>query len=96
MMPTLKMGDVATGKATDGTYAPRVGDVIDFLLSKSWGGSGGYMIKRVIGVPGNTVSCCDPQHRMVIDGRPVDEPYVTNERASSLTFGPIVVPEGRI
>lgn len=96
MMPTLKKGDLVTGKIPGGTYAPKVGDVIAFLPPKSWGGSGGYMIKRVIGVPGNTVSCCDPQHRMVIDGKPVDEPYVTNERASNFTFEPVVVPEGRI
>ncbi|MEU8038435.1 signal peptidase I [Streptosporangium sp. NPDC049078] len=96
MMPTLKEGAVVTGTVTDGTYTPKTGDVIAFLPPKSWGGSGGYMIKRIIGVPGSTVSCCDPQHRMVIDGKPVDEPYVTNERASQLIFEPIVVPEGRI
>ncbi|MER5627077.1 signal peptidase I [Streptosporangium sp. NPDC002544] len=96
MMPTLRMGDVVTGRVTDGTYVPKAGDVIAFSPPESWGGSGGYMIKRVIGVPGSTVGCCDLRHRMVVDGKPVDEPYVTNERASNLTFGPMVIPEGRI
>ncbi|MEU4408526.1 signal peptidase I [Streptosporangium sp. NPDC023963] len=96
MMPTLKKGAVVTGKVTDGTYAPKKGDVIAFLPPKAWGGSGGYMIKRVIGVPGSTVGCCDPRHRMIVDGKPLDEPYVANERASNHTFEPVVVPEGRI
>ncbi|MFI6884375.1 signal peptidase I [Streptosporangium canum] len=96
MMPTLKMGDVVTGKTTDGTYAPKAGDVIAFLPPESWEGSGGYMIKRVIGVPGSAVSCCDAEHRMVIDGKPLDEPYVANERASHLEFEPVVIPEGHI
>jgi signal peptidase I len=96
MMPTLKTGDVVTGKMTDGAYAPKASDVIAFLPPKSWGGSGGYMIKRVIGVPGSAVSCCDADHRMIIDGKPLDEPYVANERASHLEFEPVVVPEGHI
>ncbi|MER5422681.1 signal peptidase I [Streptosporangium roseum] len=96
MMPTLKMGDVVTSEATDGTYVPKAGDVIVFLPPESWGTSGGYMIKRVIGVPGSTVGCCDARHRMVVDGKPLDEPYVTNKRASNLTFGPTAIPEGRV
>ncbi|GAA0840181.1 hypothetical protein GCM10009525_52300 [Streptosporangium amethystogenes subsp. fukuiense] len=30
MMPTLKMSDAVTGKAADGTYVPKAGDVIAF------------------------------------------------------------------
>jgi signal peptidase I len=33
-------------------------------------------IKRVIGLPGDKVSCCDPQGRVLVNGRPLDEPYV--------------------
>src|SRR5215475_1518592 len=32
-------------------------------------------IKRVIAVGGQTVQCCDSQGRVVVDGRPLDEPY---------------------
>ncbi|NUR70809.1 MAG: signal peptidase I [Hamadaea sp.] len=34
-------------------------------------------IKRVIGVPGDRVSCCDVKGRIFVNGTPIDEPYVT-------------------
>jgi signal peptidase I len=33
-------------------------------------------IKRVIGLPGDRVSCCDPEGRVYVNGTPIDEPYV--------------------
>jgi signal peptidase I len=33
-------------------------------------------IKRVIGLPGDKVSCCDAAGRVLVNGRPLDEPYV--------------------
>jgi signal peptidase I len=37
------------------------------------------LIKRVIGTPGQTVECCTDDGQLMIDGQPVDEPYVTND-----------------
>ncbi|NUT35158.1 MAG: signal peptidase I [Hamadaea sp.] len=34
-------------------------------------------IKRVIGLPGDRVSCCDVKGRIFVNGTPVEEPYVT-------------------
>jgi signal peptidase I len=34
-------------------------------------------IKRVIGLPGDVVECCDTQGRVMVNGQPLDEPYVT-------------------
>ncbi len=55
-------------------------------------------VKRVIAVGGQTVQCCDPQGRVVVDGRPLDEPYVflSDPDYRSPTFGPIKVPDGRL
>jgi signal peptidase I len=39
------------------------------------------LIKRVIGTPGQTVECCSEDGRLVVDGEPLDEPYVTNDFA---------------
>ncbi len=48
-------------------------------------------IKRVIGLPGETVEIRD--HIVYIDGRPLDEPYLTREaRLSMGDFGPVRVP----
>ncbi|MFD9262909.1 signal peptidase I, partial [Streptomyces sp. NPDC059538] len=34
------------------------------------------LIKRVIGVGGDTVKCCDSRGRVTVNGSPLDEPYV--------------------
>ncbi len=39
------------------------------------------LIKRVIGTPGQTVECCTDDGRVMVDGAPLDEPYITNDFA---------------
>jgi signal peptidase I len=51
-------------------------------------------IKRVIGVGGDTVQCCDPKGRVVVNGVPLDEPYILQDNHES--FGPVHVPKGRL
>ncbi|MFZ0325126.1 MAG: signal peptidase I [Actinomycetes bacterium] len=53
-------------------------------------------IKRVIGVPGDRVKCCDKQGRITVNGVPLDEPYVyPGDKPSEVPFDQIV-PEGRV
>ena len=53
-------------------------------------------IKRVIGLPGDHVQCCDRQHRMTVNGIPLDEPYLyPGDRSSDQEFD-ITVSEGRL
>jgi signal peptidase I len=55
-----------------------------------------YLIKRVIGVGGDTVICCDDQDRLTVNGKSVAEPYVyENDKASDSNFN-VTVPEGFI
>jgi signal peptidase I len=35
--------------------------------------TGGHLVKRVIGVAGDTIECCDDQGRLMVNGQPVDE-----------------------
>lgn len=35
-----------------------------------------YTVKRVVGLPGDRVACCDAQGRVTVDGEALDEPYV--------------------
>ncbi len=35
-----------------------------------------YTVKRVIGLPGERVSCCTTDGRVTVDDAPIDEPYV--------------------
>lgn len=58
--------------------------------------SGEHLIKRVIGLPGDTVVCCDADGRLLINDNPVDEPYLlTGDAPSTIEFS-VEVPEGRI
>jgi signal peptidase I len=54
-------------------------------------------VKRVIAVEGQTVQCCDAEGRVMVDGQPLDEPYIyENTPLESRSFGPVTVPEGRL
>ena len=68
--------------------------------------TGGHLVKRVIGVAGDTVECCDDQGRILVNGQPLDEDgYVNNPDTVACrgpegpgdcewTAGPI--PEGHV
>lgn len=58
--------------------------------------SGEHLIKRVIGLAGDTVACCDAQGRLTVNGVPLDEPYLApGAEPSEMEFS-VVVPEGRL
>ena len=58
--------------------------------------SGEHLIKRVIGVGGDTVACCDAKGRLTVNGAPLDEPYLfPGDTPSSLTFS-ATVPKGSL
>lgn len=38
--------------------------------------AGEHLIKRVIGVEGDVVECCDDEGRVLVNGVPLDEPYL--------------------
>jgi signal peptidase I len=67
--------------------------------------SGGHLVKRVVGVAGDTITCCGSDGRLSVNGVPVDESgYVKDEENvdcagpmtgnCSWTAGP--VPEGHV
>ncbi|TDC86916.1 signal peptidase I [Saccharopolyspora aridisoli] len=56
-------------------------------------------VKRVIAVGGQTVECCDPQNRVLVDGKPLNEPYVYWEPGRGVgqdEFAPVTVPPGHL
>jgi signal peptidase I len=59
--------------------------------------TGGHLIKRVIGVGGDHIVCCDTQGRLMINGTAIDEPYTlaTPGAASEQKFD-VKVPAGHI
>ncbi|MFT4231806.1 MAG: signal peptidase I [Leucobacter sp.] len=58
-----------------------------------------YVVKRVIGIGGDRVSCCDAEGRVMVNGVPIDEPYIVvpadETRASKIDFD-VTVPEGSV
>ncbi len=65
------------------------------------------LVKRVIAVGGQTVECCDEQGRIMVDGKPLDEPYVADDYPwvagqqnaaypVGRVFGPVLVPPGHL
>ncbi len=55
-----------------------------------------HLIKRVIGLPGDRIACCDDEGHLMVNGRAVDETYVrAGDLPSSVSFD-VVVPEGRV
>ncbi|WP_336050004.1 signal peptidase I [Streptomyces sp. CA2R101] len=53
-------------------------------------------VKRVIGVGGDHVTCCDERGRIEVNGEPVNEAYLHPGDAPSSVDFDIVVPEGRL
>jgi signal peptidase I len=57
---------------------------------------GNHLIKRVIGLPGDHVVCCDDNHKLTVNGAPLTEPYLfPGDEPSVHTFN-ITVPAGRV
>jgi len=58
-----------------------------------------YVVKRVIGVGGDHVVCCDANGRVSVNGVPLDEPYAVvpegKTRVSDIDFD-VQVPEGSV
>ncbi|SCL51662.1 signal peptidase I [Micromonospora citrea] len=98
MENTLQIDDrVLVNKLVYDFRSPHRGEVIVFKAPLEWSSNpdGEDFIKRVIGVGGDHVVCCDPQERLVINGKPLDEPYIFPGDKTAEEFD-ITVPKGRL
>jgi len=82
---------VGTGDADIGMFA-KVGRTVGDLVGISRPGEKDF-IKRVIGLPGDIVSCCDVDGRVFVNGQPLDESYVI--RNSPLDDAPAAAQDCR-
>jgi signal peptidase I len=68
-----------------------------FASMFGFGHPGDILIKRVIGIPGDKVACCDAQGRLTVNGVALTEQsYLYPGSAPSLSRFNIVVPPGRL
>ncbi len=58
--------------------------------------AGNHLIKRVIGLPGDHVVCCDASQKLTVNDAELNEPYVFAGDIPSLEPFDITVPAGRI
>src|SRR3954452_9112407 len=58
--------------------------------------TGGHLVKRVIGVGGDRVKCCDTRGRITVNGVPLTEPYVKKGESPSDENFDVKVPPGRL
>ncbi|MCX4723455.1 signal peptidase I [Streptomyces sp. NBC_00963] len=96
MTPTVQVGDRVLAQRIDSGAVHR-GDVVIFK-DPDWGDM--PMVKRVVGVGGDKVACCDTQGRLTVNGKGINEPYLNTDslskgRASAMDFT-VKVPEGRL
>lgn len=58
--------------------------------------SGSDLVKRVIGVGGDHIQCCDPQGRIVLNGKSLVEPYIKPGDPTDQVIFDVVVPQGDV
>src|SRR5690606_16066374 len=95
MEPTLAEGDrVLVNKLSDSPGDLSRGDVVVFERPPNEPPSEVQdLIKRVIGLPGETVE--GREGVVYVDGVPIDEPYLAPATVTA-PFAPVVVPDGHL
>jgi len=104
MEHTLNVWDrVLVNKLVYDFRDPHRGEIVVFKAPELWqsGDEGEDFIKRIIGVPGDHVQCCDANGLMVINGKAIQEPFIyrnadgVQDPAAEPAFD-ITVPAGRL
>ncbi|GLX51937.1 signal peptidase I [Streptomyces hygroscopicus subsp. hygroscopicus] len=93
MTPTIDAGDRVLAQRVGGDEVRR-GDVVVFRDS-SWV-TGSDVVKRVVAVGGDTVSCCT-DGKLTVNGKQIEEPYLPKgSLAENQDFPTVTVPRGRL
>jgi signal peptidase I len=95
MQPTLHVGDRVLIEKVSRWWGPPVrGEIVAFDGTDVWGGTadGLLVAKRVIGVAGDHIMCCDARGRIRVNGVALVEPYAQGRSAEF----DVRVPLGRL
>jgi signal peptidase I len=92
MTPTIDAGDRVLAQRVDGSEIRR-GDVVVFT-DKTWV-TNAPVVKRVVAVGGDTVSCCT-NGKLTVNGKQIDEPYLKGGAVEDKNIPTVKVPAGRL
>jgi signal peptidase I len=98
----VKRGDVVVFDDPDDRWlgvegAPRLSPVQKALSEVGLYPTGGHLVKRVIGVGGDRVMCCDKAGRVTVNGVPLSEKsYIMRGASPSERPFDVTVPKGRL
>jgi signal peptidase I len=98
----VQRGDVVVFEDPGGRWlgaegSPRLTPVQKALSEVGLYPTGGHLVKRVIGVGGDHVKCCDSQGRITVNGVPLNEKsYIMRGAEPSDRPFDITVPKGRL
>ncbi|MEO0518622.1 MAG: signal peptidase I [Cyanobacteria bacterium P01_A01_bin.116] len=97
MVPTLAVGDrLLVEKVSYHLHEPRQGDIVVFQpppqLQEYGYKTSQAFIKRVIGLPGQTIQVS--QGQVIVDGKPLREDYI--QETPNYEMPPVQVPEGSL
>lgn len=105
----IEHGDVVVFLDPGGWLPPRVDvpvngfvgavDAVLGFVGLSAPDSNDHLIKRVIGLPGDTITCCNEFGQILVNGVPLEEPYILlpagSTKATRDDFE-VTVPEGKL
>lgn len=101
----LQRGDIVVFKDTQGWLQPITAERPNLLqqglifVGLMPDQSQQHLVKRIIGLPGDKVACCDAQKRITVNGAALDEPYLYPGSDNTLGFNAVfdvTVPAGKL
>jgi len=94
MQPTLAPGDRIL--AVEGSSGLRRGDIAVLRVPASVSGTDDLFVKRVIGLPGDHVACCNAKGQVTVNGKALSENYLYPGNRPSRTRFSFTVGKGEI
>ena len=102
----LRRGDIVVFK-DPGTWLPPVDNSSDTAVERAGKSvltfvgllpedAGEHLVKRIVGLPGETIECCDAEGRLLVNGEPLDELYLPEGVNPSDFEFYATVPEGYV
>lgn len=92
MTPTVNAGDRVLAERVDGAEVRR-GDVVVFK-DPAWGDM--PMVKRIVGIGGDRIACCEKNGRLTVNGKPIEEPYLQTKGLASVKNFTAEVPKAQL